>query len=129
MIKLNTNIGRHNIQIEFNSMKDLHKFGAVYGNLPKKCDACGSDNLFLSHKSPKGNDYYILECGECRAAANFGIHNNEPKSLYWKREKMERFVAKGQNGAAMQSRDIEQQNMQNAQQTFDATPADKKMPF
>ena len=88
MIKLNTKIGRYALQIEFKEMKQLHKFGSVYGNLPQKCTACGSDNIFLSYKNPKGNDYYMLECGQCKATANFGIHNNDAKNLYWKGEQM-----------------------------------------
>ena len=99
MIKTQIKIGKNTIQAEFNDMKSVHKFGAVYGNLPEKCDACGDGNLFLSHKNPKGNDYFMIECGKCGATANFGIHNNESKSLYWKREKMAVFQGNGQQSA------------------------------
>jgi hypothetical protein len=97
MIKLNTKIGKYTIQVEFKTMKDLHRFGNVYGNLPQKCDACGSDNIFLSYKNPGGNDYYTLQCGDCTADANFGIHK-EDKGLFWKREKMTVYVPKEDNG-------------------------------
>lgn len=93
MIKLSTKIGKFPVVIEFQDMKQLHKFGAVYGALPSKCTACGSDDIYLSYRNPKGNDYYTLECTKCKASANFGIHNNESKSLYWKDETMKTFTA------------------------------------
>jgi len=98
MIKLSIKIGKHQLQIEFPTMKAMHKFGAVYGNLPQKCTnpQCGSTNIYLSYKNPKGNDYFTIACGDCKADANFGIHNNETKNLYWKDEKMTVYEAANQ---------------------------------
>ena len=93
MIKISLKIGRFPLQIEFREMKHLHKFGSIYGNLPQKCDACGSDNIFLSFKNPGGNDYYTLQCGACTADANFGLHK-DGSGLFWKREKMTVYVPK-----------------------------------
>ena len=87
-IKYTTQMGKNKMIIEFKHMSELHKFNAVYGNLPKNCDKCSSDNLLLSYKNPKGNDYYTLDCGDCTASANFGILK-DGKGLFWKREKME----------------------------------------
>lgn len=108
MIKLATKIGKHNLQIEFKDMKSLHKFGGVYGGIPQKCTSCGSDNLFLSYKNPKGNDYYMLECGDCHATANFGQHK-DGGGLYWKNEPMEKYVA--QQGQQQQQQSQQQPNV------------------
>ncbi len=113
MIKLNTKIGKHTLQMEFGKMKDLHKFGSIYGNLPQKCTNCQSDNIYLSYKNPKGNDYYTLACGDCTADANFGI-KKEDGGLFWKAEKMSIYVASDSQN---------QENVDNAQKEFGGTIA------
>lgn len=60
MYKATIAIGKMRLEIETQSMKDVFKWSGVYATLPKKCDACGSDNLYLSYRSPKGNDYCFL---------------------------------------------------------------------
>ena len=115
MIKLNTRIGKYTLQIEFNDMKQLHKFGSVYGNLPSKCTACGSDDIHLSYKNPKGNDYYTLACGECKADANFGIKKDNG-GLFWKDEKMTVYVSEG--GDSSQHQGNAEQGVKDAQAIF-----------
>ena len=88
MITIKQKIGNQVIECQFQKMSEVHKHNATYGSLPKKCDACGSDDIYLSHKSPQGNDYYMVECGTCGASANFGIHK-DGKGLFWKRDKMQ----------------------------------------
>lgn len=83
MYKATIAIGKMRLEIETQSMKDVFKWSGVYATLPKKCDACGSDNLYLSYRSPKGNDYYSLRCGECSAEANFG-QTKDGGNLYYK---------------------------------------------
>lgn len=87
IIKYETKIGKNRIMLEFQHMSELHKWNAIYGNLSKKCDNCGSENIYLSYKNPQDNDFYMLQCKECGAEANFGIHKLD-KGLYWKGEKM-----------------------------------------
>lgn len=89
MIKATIAIGKMRLELEAQNMKDVFKWSGVYSNLPKKCDACQSDNLYLSHKSPKGNDYYSLKCADCSAEANFG-QTKDGGNLYYKADnKME----------------------------------------
>ena len=84
------------MQLEFRGMSEVHKFNKIYGRVPKVCDACGSENIYLGYKSPQGNDYYTVECGDCGADANFGILKDN-KGLYWKGEKMEVYQGDGQS--------------------------------
>lgn len=91
MIKVKTMIGKQEIVVELSDMKAIHKFNRVYGSLPSKCTACGSPNVYISFKNPGGNDYYLMECGDCGADANFGIHK-DGSGLFWKGEKMEKYV-------------------------------------
>jgi len=92
MIKVNFKIGQQTIQADLPDMRALHKLNSVYGNLPKVCDTCGDENIYLNHREINGNEYWSISCPKCGAAANFGIHKNEGKGLFWKREKMEVYV-------------------------------------
>jgi hypothetical protein len=88
MITLKLKIGNSVIEYSGEDVKKVHKFSAVYGMLPDKCDACGSVNIFLSHKSPGGNDYFGIACKSCGAELNF--HQKKEGGFYVKRgEKME----------------------------------------
>jgi len=86
-------IGKNTITIDSDKMSDLFKFNSTYGKLPSKCDACGDEHIMLSHKAPKGNDYYMLECVKCGATTNFGILKSG--GLFWKGEKMVVFKGNG----------------------------------
>lgn len=98
MFKGTITIGSMNLSCEAQSMQDIFKWSGLYANLPKKCDACSGDSLYLSYKNPSGNDYYSLKCIDCGAEGNFGQHK-EGGSLYWKWEtKLEKYVKTG-NGS------------------------------
>lgn len=71
MITYKIKLGRGMLEFQAQTIKDVHKFSAIYGALPNKCDACQSDDVFLSYKSPKGNDYYTLKCKSCNAELTF----------------------------------------------------------
>lgn len=90
-------MGESTVQLEADKMSEIHKFFSTYGSIPKKCDACGSIHIYPSYKNPQGNDYYMMECGECKATANFGIHK-DGRGLFWKGEKM--VVYKGNGGSS-----------------------------
>ena len=93
MIKATIKIGNMNLTFEAQTMKDVFKWSGVYSNLPKACDACNSENLYLSHRTTKAkDDYFELKCSDCNAAGSFGQHK-EGGTLYWKWDtKMEVFV-------------------------------------
>ena len=135
MIKLNSKIGRYTLQIEFKTMKELHKFGSIYGNLPQKCTACGSDNIFLSYKNPQDSDYFMIACGDCTATANFGIHKNEAKSLYWKNDKMTVYVPSVSNPLAGcipsndEQKTVEPQQVANELSDFEPPTDNDEAPF
>jgi len=83
MIKAKMKIGKMDIEIEANDMKSIFKFSGIYGNLPKACHSCDSEELFLDHRSPSGFDYYALKCAKCGASGNFG-QAKEGGQLFWK---------------------------------------------
>lgn len=90
-ITMKTKIGKNELSVDFEKMSDVHKFGGIYGNLPKVCDACKSENIYLSYRNINDNEYFSMGCGDCGANANFGIHKNG-KGLFWKSAKMEVYV-------------------------------------
>jgi len=71
MIKLTIKLGNQVLSYEDNDIRKVHKFSAIYGMLPSVCDCCKSQNLYLSHKAPKGNDYYLIACKDCGAELTF----------------------------------------------------------
>ena len=98
MIKLATKIGKVTIQADLPDMKSVHKFMGVYGSVPEKCDACGSENVYPSHMAPGGNDYFTMECGKCGASCNFG-QKKDGNGLYWKKDKMAVYTGDGGNNS------------------------------
>jgi len=52
-----------------------------------KCGMCGGTDLKLSHRQPKGFDYFEIECcnQECRARFQFGQLKDEKGALFPKR--------------------------------------------
>jgi len=72
MVKYKLKLGNGTIEAECQDMKSAHRFGAVYGGIPQKCHECGSEDIYLSFKSPSGNDYYIIQCKKC--GAEFTLH-------------------------------------------------------
>jgi hypothetical protein len=90
MFTITYKIGDSVLTYQSNDIKSIHKVGSVYGALPKKCDACGKKDIYLSYKSPKGNDFYTLVCSDC--GAELHIHQKRDGGLYIKwGEKMEKY--------------------------------------
>lgn len=90
MIKLQLKIGKGVLTFENNDIKAIHRFSSLYGKLPAKCDNCSSENIYLSHKNPKENDYYGITCKDCGAELNF--HQLKKGGFYVKwNEKMEKY--------------------------------------
>jgi hypothetical protein len=103
MFKLKMKIGKGMLEIENADIKKLHKVSAVYGMLPEKCDCCQSDNLHLSFKSPKGNDYYSIRCKECGAELN--LHQKKEGGAFYvvADEKMTVYSGSSNNDSGQQS--------------------------
>lgn len=71
MITIKFKVGKSMVEYQNADLKTIMKFSALLGALPQKCDCCASENVYLSHKSPKGNDYYMIRCKDCYAELNF----------------------------------------------------------
>ena len=84
MLKATFKVGRSSLQVEAQDFKSLLKYTTLFGSMPEKCGKCGSDDIFLRHKSPKGNDYYGLECRSCGAEFNF--HQRKEGGFYIKHD-------------------------------------------
>ena len=82
MITLKTKVGSSVLEFQGQTLKDVCKFSALAGEIPKKCGLCGSEDVYLFHKSPQGNDYYGVKCGGCGAEQNF--HQRKEGGFYIK---------------------------------------------
>lgn len=98
MIQLKLKVGKSELLFDATNAKDIHRFSAIYGALPDVCDACKSEDIYLSHKAPSGNDYYMLKCKKCGAELNF--HQKKEGGFYVKYgEKMQVYVPEKNGGA------------------------------
>ena len=112
MIKLKTKIGKDIIEFETTTLKDVCKFNEIIGALPRKCDACNSDNIYLTHKNIKGNDYYLVKCKDCSAELN--LHQRKEGGFFVKfGEKLEVYIKKD-------NQDIKSAQNKEPQDDFDA---------
>lgn len=75
MITIKIKIGKTMLEGQFNDVKSAHKFSAIYGALPNVCDACGKDNIYLSHKNIKDNEYFTIVCKDC--GAELSLHQKK----------------------------------------------------
>ncbi len=99
MIKLTTKIGKIQIETDLPTMKDVHRFMNIYGKVQTECDVCHSENVFPSFMSPGGNEYWMMECGNCGATANWG-QKREGEALFWKDDKMTQYTGDTSNADA-----------------------------
>lgn len=71
--RLTIKLGNKTLVIEGDGdSKTIIKNIGFWSRIPEVCGNCGSDQIGLSHKAPKGNDYYGLQCTKCTAEYNFG---------------------------------------------------------
>lgn len=94
MLTLKIKIGRTQLEFEAEDVKKIHRFSSVYGALPEKCDACKSDDIFLSWKSPEGFNFYVVKCKSC--GAELLIHEKKDGGGFYVKadEKMEKYIPK-----------------------------------
>lgn len=127
MFTLKLKIGKSMLEAQFNTMKPVHEFCSVYGALPSVCDACQSDDIYLSHKSPKDNDYYTIVCKSC--GAELALHQKKDgKGFYIKRgEKMEVYQAQVNQQPTQNQQPVQQTQQQMVdpwqnQESYDDVP-------
>lgn len=62
------------LNAEVSTIKQAFAFVAhtqqIFGT--KKCGNCGSPDLRLAHKTPKGYEYFSVQCQSCRHELKFG---------------------------------------------------------
>lgn len=98
MIDAKIKIGAMELTFHAQNMKDVFRWSAVYGMLPKKCDNCVSEDLHLTHRSPQENDYFSIRCRSCGAEGNFGQHKKGGTLFYKPDTKMTVYIKPdGQN--------------------------------
>ena len=98
MIKFKTKIGNSTIELEATDLKAVFRFSSLVSRFPSKCDACGCEEVFLDHKSPKGNDYYMVTCKKCTASVSIG--QLKAGGFFWKNgSKMEVYRPDGQQAS------------------------------
>jgi len=101
MVRLKTKVGKDVLEIESQSLKEICMASSLTGMFPDKC-ACGSERIFLNHKSPKGNEYYGLKCKDCGAELNF--HQRKEGGFYLKHEdKFQRYQGGGESSERSES--------------------------
>ena len=98
MIKLKTKIGKTELTYEGSDLKSIMKFSALIAGLPRVCDACGKDDIYLSHKAPQGNDYYLVKCKDCGAELTF--HQKKEGGFYTKWDEKMQVYKKSENESA-----------------------------
>lgn len=74
--KLKTMVGKDvwEFDIESNDLEDFWKMASVLTSFPKVCGNCNQDDLSFKHRSPKGNDYYSVDCKACGHTLRYGQH-------------------------------------------------------
>jgi|GEM_PF-2758625 len=76
-------LGRMRIEVTADNERTLFERVAFFAELPERCGnpTCGGDRLRMKHRSPKGNDYYSIECADCGHEYTLGI-TKEDKRLF-----------------------------------------------
>ena len=80
MVKLEFNIGKTKLTFDADNSKMAHMISDLYGSLPNKCDCCNSEDVYLSHKNIKENEYFGIKCKSCGAELSF--HQKKTGGFY-----------------------------------------------
>ena len=74
MIKITYTVGMSHVVCEGANLKAVAQQSALFGALAarSKCDACGSDKTFLSHREAQGNSFFFMECSACTGQLKIG---------------------------------------------------------
>lgn len=105
---LKIKIGNSELEFQDNDMNEVHKFSSIWGSLPNACQACGSLNVALGHRSVKTAEgqiyqYCTFVCKDCKAELT--IKKNTNGQYYIERDAVMAVYQKPQSG-----------NQQNVQQ-------------
>jgi hypothetical protein len=60
-IEVTQKMGDLTVRVEGETPQEIFKNLSFWSSLPKECGVCGAP-LVLTHRSPKGNDYYHVQC-------------------------------------------------------------------
>ena len=90
MVTLKRKVGNSQIEVQAQDFKGICSADDLLGRMPDKCSLCGSADLHLYHKTPKGNDYFGVRCRGCGAEQAF--HQKKEGGFYIKwDDKFEKF--------------------------------------
>lgn len=92
MLTYKIRIGEGTLEFQADSLDKICRMSAVLGMIPSACSNCESQKVFLSHKNPGGNDYYVVKCKDCGAellirqkkAGGYYIKDDDKMSVYVK---------------------------------------------
>ena len=104
MVRFKQKMGRGQIEIEAQDFKQICSAMDLVGRFPEKCSMCGSDDLHLYHKMPKGNEYFGIRCRSCGAEQSF--HQKKDGGFYIKYDdKFEKYQGGGESSERSDSND------------------------
>jgi len=79
-------------EVDKPDFNETYKEAAMVDMLPTKCDACGSDDLYLTFKKPQGYNYPGIHCRKCTAESQIqgkkdgSAHFMKKMEVYQKQE-------------------------------------------
>lgn len=86
-VKIIIPVGHMTVEVTGAEEKEAIERAAFFSELPQECPVCQA-TLMFGYRRPQGKfDYYSVYCtGKPSHEAVFGIHNNEARSLFYKRD-------------------------------------------
>ena len=78
-------VGIMRVEVTASTDRELFEKTSFLAELPQKCQNCEGERMVPNYRSPQGNDYYAMVCGDCGWRYKIGI-TKESKTLYPKRE-------------------------------------------
>jgi hypothetical protein len=78
-------VGIMRVEVTASSDRELFEKASFLAELPRQCQNCEAEKMVPNYRSPQGNDYYAMVCGECGWRYKIGI-TKEGRTLFPKRE-------------------------------------------
>ena len=115
-------IGGGQIEVQENDFKSIWSKAGFLNEVPKKCSACGSDNVAPMFKTPKGYEYAGMKCNSCGAEQVFHTKKDDGSPFIKWDDKFEKY-------SASESQPQKQQSAEHSEKFKDDDPDDSSIPF